>query len=448
MLLFSFAVIAVEVLPAQHKNKLVQKFKKLMNKQNWHSNGFALMMGLMLLLTVPALAQDKQKAKEEEAAYTEVVKERAEKIVVTLGVTDPSQGIRVRDIIAQQYRNLRDIQGSRDAEIEKAKKKAGDNKEATAKRTKAIEQKTDAKIARLHTKYLSRLSAELSAEQVEQVKDGMTYNVVPITYRNYLLMLPYLSGEQQETIKSFLVEAREYAMDGGSSKEKHAWFGNYKGKITNYLAAQGFDLKKEGANWAERRNTNSDVLEIAQSNRVAGTLRLTDDIQKEHVRNLIALQYQRVQEIQEERDAKMDATTQLPKSKEERDKEAADIWAKYQVYFASQRNLFFQTLSAFIDSSQVETVKNEMTDNRLQEEYSHFLALLPGLKDDQKKQVYSYLLEARDNAMNVLDEKGRLNWFIKFRGRANNYLSREGYNLRKATEDLEKRLFVEREGQQ
>lgn len=49
------------------------------------------------------------------------------------------------------------------------------------------------------------------------------------------------------------------------------------------------------------------------------------------------------------------------------------------------------------------------------------------MTEPQKKQVYDYLLEARSNAMNVLSEEDRLKWFDKFRGRANNYLAKQGY---------------------
>jgi hypothetical protein len=42
-------------------------------------------------------------------------------------------------------------------------------------------------------------------------------------------------------------------MDGGTSQEKHAWFGKYKGRINNYLSAQGYDMKKAGEEWQKRR---------------------------------------------------------------------------------------------------------------------------------------------------------------------------------------------------
>jgi hypothetical protein len=96
----------------------------------------------------------------------------------------------------------------------------------------------------LHTQYLLKLHAVLTPAQVDQVKDGMTYGVVPLTYNSYLEMLPELTEEEKVTIKNYLVEAREHAMDGGSSKEKHRWFGKYKGRINNYLSARGYDLAK------------------------------------------------------------------------------------------------------------------------------------------------------------------------------------------------------------
>lgn len=33
-------------------------------------------------------------------------------------------------------------------------------------------------------------------------------------------------------------------MDAGSSDEKHTMFGKYKGRINNYLSAEGFDVKQ------------------------------------------------------------------------------------------------------------------------------------------------------------------------------------------------------------
>jgi hypothetical protein len=41
-------------------------------------------------------------------------------------------------------------------------------------------------------------------------------------------------------------------MDAESSDKKHAVFGKYKGRINNYLSAEGYDLKKATEEWQQR----------------------------------------------------------------------------------------------------------------------------------------------------------------------------------------------------
>jgi len=80
----------------------------------------------------------------------------------------------------------------------------------------------------------------------------MTYRVMPITYTAYQDMIPALTVEQKEKIYNWLREARELAMDEGSSEDKHKVFGKYKGKINNYLSIQGYDMKVEEKGWQQR----------------------------------------------------------------------------------------------------------------------------------------------------------------------------------------------------
>jgi hypothetical protein len=85
------------------------------------------------------------------------------------------------------------------------------------------------------------------------VKDGMTYNILPITYKGYQEMIPNLTIQQKQQILTYLTEARDHAMSAGSSDKKHWWFGKYKGRINNYLSSEGYDLKKAGEEWDKRR---------------------------------------------------------------------------------------------------------------------------------------------------------------------------------------------------
>lgn len=175
-------------------------------------------------------------------AYTRVINERAQKIVDTLGLTDTYKNLQVHCLIADQYRNLSMLHDTRDAQIQAAK----ENGKTADQVTRALQDLTQALQDKLHVQYLLKLAALLTPEQIDQVKDGMTYGVVQVTYNSYLDMLPDLTETQKTTIMAHLFEAREIAMDAGSSKEKHAWFGKYKGRINNYLSAQGYDLKMAG----------------------------------------------------------------------------------------------------------------------------------------------------------------------------------------------------------
>lgn len=185
-------------------------------------------------------------------AYVKVITERAAKIVVVLNINDQAKAKKVTNTIRDQYSNLNDIYAARDLNIKSIKEKYKENKAerdtALIKENRAVE----ASLAKLHKKYLKNLSADLTVQQVDQVKDGMTYGVVPLTYRAYQEQILTLTEEQKKQILTWLIEAREKAMDAESADKKHAWFGKYKGRINNYLSAAGYDLKKEGIEWQKR----------------------------------------------------------------------------------------------------------------------------------------------------------------------------------------------------
>jgi hypothetical protein len=190
-------------------------------------------------------------------AYVKMITERSAKIVANLGITDAKKIEKVTVIIRDQYSSLNDIYAARDIRVKAIKEKNKDNKverdSALAKDSRVVE----ASLAKLHKKYVSKLSAQLTNEQVDLVKNGMTYNVLPITYKAYQEEILTLTDEQKKQILVWLTEAREHAMDAESSDKKHAWFGKYKGRINNYLSAAGYDLKKEGIEWEKRRKAKA-----------------------------------------------------------------------------------------------------------------------------------------------------------------------------------------------
>ena len=211
-----------------------------------------LLIAIVLLTKLAVLAQDVN-SEDKAAAYTRTINTRAEKIVATLGISDSSKFDRIKTVIANQYRNLNEIHTLKNEKLRLIKAEGGE-KDAINSQIKTVEDAAAASLEKLHKDFISTLSKELTPEQVIQVKDGMTYNVVNVTYNAYLDMLPRLTNEQKEQIYKWLIEAREYAMDAESSEKKHWWFGKYKGRINNYLSAAGYDMKKEGEEWQKRRN--------------------------------------------------------------------------------------------------------------------------------------------------------------------------------------------------
>jgi len=169
-----------------------------------------------------------------EANYTRVINGRADDIVKLLGLSDTNQVANVHAIIVAQYRALNAWHEANDPRLKAAKSDANAAGEIRVS------------LKRLHDEFLSKLAAaDLTSDQIEKVKDKMTYGKVQFTYKGYVTQYPNLTAEQKDKILDLLKEAREEAMDGGSSQEKTAIFQRYKGRINNYLSKQGLHPEKK-----------------------------------------------------------------------------------------------------------------------------------------------------------------------------------------------------------
>lgn len=209
-----------------------------------------ILISLLLLGWMSAGAVDLNKENRDPEYVNSIVK-RSQKIVDKLGMTDAKAAEDVRNIIANRYFELNDIYEVRDAKVKKVKE-SGLTGDAKNEALKAAENEKDAALYRSHFAFPANLSLYLDEKQIEAVKDGMTYGVVKVTYDSHLDMIPSLKEDEKAQIYAWLVEARELAMDAENSNKKHAVFGKYKGRINNYLAKRGYDLKKEREEWYKR----------------------------------------------------------------------------------------------------------------------------------------------------------------------------------------------------
>ena len=206
---------------------------------------------ILLLLTAATAAAVELNREGRDASYVETILKRSQKIVDGLGLTDAKQAEEVRNIIANRYFELNDIYEARDRRLA-AVKEQGLEGEAKRAATELATLEADSKLYRSHFAFPATLAIYLTPEQVEAVKDGMTYGVLMVTYRSTLDMIPSLTDEEKAQIKAWLTEARDLAIDAESSNKKHGVFGKYKGRINNYLTKRGYDLKAERAAWYKR----------------------------------------------------------------------------------------------------------------------------------------------------------------------------------------------------
>jgi len=199
-----------------------------------------------LLVSVSITAQQTT-----DTAYQRVITERTAKIINTLDIKDAALYTTVHQQLIAQYLQLNAIQDESKASITAIKAQSLE-KDAHAAAVKKEEERKTTVLKQLHQQFIAQLKVNLTETQIGQIKDGMTYSVLPVTWKAYLEMLPNLTTPQKDKMYAWLLEARELAMDEGSSDKKHAVFGKYKGKINNYLSAEGYDMKKEGEDWAKR----------------------------------------------------------------------------------------------------------------------------------------------------------------------------------------------------
>ena len=112
----------------------------------------ATILAVMATSSFTSLAEATNVGNGSEAAYTQEINRRAEKIVTTLGIADSAKGARVRAIIARQYRDLSEIHDARDVKIKSAKGRLGlTTKAAADAEIKAAKDTADTRLQQLHS---------------------------------------------------------------------------------------------------------------------------------------------------------------------------------------------------------------------------------------------------------------------------------------------------------
>lgn len=177
---------------------------------------------------------------------TEAVAEaqkKAAKVLDKLSLTNDSIRENIKIVVTNRYLELREIHqkyDERNAKIETT----GLSKEKKDEELERSYYQYNSDLYRSRFGYLAWLSFYLNDEQVETVKDAMTYNLLHVRYNDFLDLLPGLTKAEKNRVHHWLVEAREFSIDFETPRKMRQMFTKYRGRINNYLAARGYDLRK------------------------------------------------------------------------------------------------------------------------------------------------------------------------------------------------------------
>jgi pectate lyase len=192
-----------------------------------------------------------------DAEYAAKLETRVAAIVGVLALNDATKAGRVHDTLIAQYRALNAWHDAHDVALKTWTKEASSKDKAAASAARQQVAAIQRSLLPIHEQFLAALAVDLSPVQIETVKNQMTYNKVKVTYDAYCEIVPNLTEPEKARIMALLDEAREDAMDGGSAEEKSAIFNRYKGKINNFLSAQGHNVSQAYKDWGAREHAQT-----------------------------------------------------------------------------------------------------------------------------------------------------------------------------------------------
>lgn len=181
--------------------------------------------------------------------------------------------------------------------------------------------------------------------------------------------------------------------------------------VFGWLSAGAVDLNKD--------NRDPQYVEsiVKRSQKIVDKLGLTDVKVAEDIRNVIANRYFELNDIYEVRDAKVKKIKESGLSGAAKDDALKAVEyekdaALYRSHFAYPANL-----SLFLDEKQIEVVKDGMTYGVVKVTYDATIDMIPSLKEEEKAQIYAWLIEAREFALDAENSDKKHAAFGKYKGR-------------------------------
>ncbi len=202
--------------------------------------------------------------------------------------------------------------------------------------------------------------------------------------------------------------------------------------LYNNMYAQTVEVKSAGRDSAYVASITS------RSEKNISGLELSEPA-KTNVCNLVINRYFELNDIYAERDTLINqAKCTLTGDEKNRAIEAARSACDsklYRSHFAFPANL-----GIWLSHEQIISIFDAMTYNKVQVTYDAYCDMIPSLTDEEKAQMYAWLCEARDLAIDAESSNKKHEVFNKYKGRINNYLSARGYNITEERKAWEERV--------
>lgn len=191
------------------------------------------------------------------------IDQKAAKIVEALKLTDAEKAAKVKTIASDWLAVMMTWHKEHDAELNRLWREWNQARSVVPKDEfpgEVIAHQIDAVYTSLkpaYEDYMKRLSAELTAKQIDAIKErwsrspGMTR-----TYNVYLKIVPDLTAKDKEVIKTRLLMAREAAMLTDVDKEIVAIYKRHKVKVEQYVGT--LEWAKLHKAFAERGKSQAD----------------------------------------------------------------------------------------------------------------------------------------------------------------------------------------------
>lgn len=159
------------------------------------------------------------------------------------------------------------------------------------------------------------------------------------------------------------------------------------------------------------------------------------------VHQIVLTQYQTLNTIHSTRDLKIkELKSGNTAPANELKKVIADLESAAGQEITAVHSSFLHDLRRHLTDAQVDAVKDGMTYNVANITFKGYLDMLPALNDSQRTKIWNWLAEAREIAMDAETSEKKHWWFGKYKGRINNYLSSEGFDMKKESEAWQKRI--------